>query len=104
MKAWVRVQGTQVWATEGAVLRLNRFTGSAVGDLVELDEVLLLGEGTTARVGTPYVEGARVRARILEHRRGDKVLVMKRLRRKGAHKKRGHRQEFSVVRIESIEG
>jgi large subunit ribosomal protein L21 len=71
---------------------------------VELKEVLLLGEGSTAKVGTPLVEGAKVTARILSHSRGKKVLVMKRLRRKGAHKKRGHRQEHSTIQIVSIEG
>jgi large subunit ribosomal protein L21 len=104
MKALVRAQGTQFVATEGAVFRLNRFPGHAAGDMVELNEVLLLGEGDNAKIGTPLVAGARVMARILENRRGKKVLVIKRLRRKGAHKKRGHRQELSIIQIESIEG
>ncbi|MDR2576634.1 MAG: 50S ribosomal protein L21 [Puniceicoccales bacterium] len=104
MKAIVRIQGSQIAATEGATFMVNRFQGTTAGDLVELKEVLLLGDGAGARVGTPLVEGAMVRARILENVRGKKVLVMKRLRRKGAHKKRGHRQELSVIKIESIEG
>ncbi|MDR3117350.1 MAG: 50S ribosomal protein L21 [Puniceicoccales bacterium] len=104
MRAVVRTQGVQILATEGAVFQLNRFPGRSAGDVVELNEVLLLEEGATARLGTPLVPGARVRARILENRRGNKVLVMKRLRRKGYHKKRGHRQELSVIQIVSIEG
>jgi large subunit ribosomal protein L21 len=104
MKALVRVQGVQIWATEGSVWELNRFRGSNAGDSLELREVLLLGDGADARVGTPFVEGASVQARILANKRGKKVLVMKRLRRKGMHKKRGHRQEISVIKIEGIRG
>ncbi|MDR2029941.1 MAG: 50S ribosomal protein L21 [Puniceicoccales bacterium] len=104
MRAVVRAQGMQILATEGAIFHLNRFPGRAAGDVVELTEVLLLGEGADARVGTPLVPGAVVRARILENRRGKKVFIMKRLRRKGLHKKRGHRQELSILQIESIVG
>jgi large subunit ribosomal protein L21 len=104
MRAVVRAQGAQIIATEGEVFRVNRFVGSSTGDVVELNEVLLLGDGSSAKIGTPLVPGAKVRVRIVENIRGDKVLVMKRLRRKGAHKKRGHRQELSVIEILSIEG
>lgn len=89
---------------EGQILTLDRFRNSHAGDLIDLANVLLLGEGETARIGKPFVEGAVVRVKILENRRGKKILVMKRLRRKGAHRKHGHRQEQSVIRIESIQG
>ena len=55
------------------------------------------------RVGTPVVEGARVVAQVLEHKRGPKIIVWKMKRRKGYRRKRGHRQELTVVRIEKIE-
>jgi large subunit ribosomal protein L21 len=104
MKALVCTQGIQICATEGAVFEVNRFTGLKVGDFVQLDKVLMLGEGDVARVGTPYVEGASVTVKILEHKRGEKVLVIKRLRRKGFHRKHGHRQERSIIQIQSIQG
>ncbi|MDR1438012.1 MAG: 50S ribosomal protein L21 [Puniceicoccales bacterium] len=104
MKAVVRAQGRQISAKEGDVFELNRFAGSGAGDIIQLDEVLVLGEGEGAKIGTPLVEGASVTIRVVENKRGKKILVIKRLRRKGFHKKRGHRQEISVVRVESIQG
>jgi large subunit ribosomal protein L21 len=104
MRALVRTQGTQVWVEEGKILCLNRFPGKEVGDSLELNEVLLLGDGEGAKVGTPLLAGAKVTAKLLANGRGKKVLVMKRLRRKGAHKKRGHRQELSTIQIVTIEG
>ncbi|MDR0428602.1 MAG: 50S ribosomal protein L21 [Puniceicoccales bacterium] len=104
MKAVLCVQGRQIHAQEGDVFELSRFSGYGVGDVVHLDKVLLLGEGSNAKIGTPYVDGASVSVRIMEHKRGKKILVIKRLRRKGFHRKRGHRQELSVVKIESIHG
>ncbi|MDR2677150.1 MAG: 50S ribosomal protein L21 [Puniceicoccales bacterium] len=104
MKAIVGVQGVQVCATEGAIFEVNRFKGSNGGEVIQLTDVFLLGEGESARVGTPTVEGASVTAKILTNKRNDKKLVIKRLRRKGFHKKRGHRQEISVIQIQSIQG
>ena len=103
MRAHVRTQGTQISVKEGAILKLNRFPGTAAGDIVVLSDVLMVGEGETAKIGSPLVDGAKVTARIVANSRGKKVLVMKRLRRKGAHKKRGHRQELSTIEILSIE-
>lgn len=104
MKALVRTQGKQVYVTEGQILKLNRFPETEAGDIIQLEEVLLLGEGETAKIGNPLVEGASVTAKILENKRDKKILVMKRNRRKGYHKKNGHRQELSVIQIETIQG
>ncbi|MDR0340618.1 MAG: 50S ribosomal protein L21 [Puniceicoccales bacterium] len=103
MRALVRTQGTQVWVEEGKILQLNRFVGAEIGDSIELNEVLLLGEGAETKVGTPLLAGAMVTAKLLSQERGKKVLVMKRLRRKGAHKKRGHRQALSTIQIVAVE-
>ncbi|MDR2341298.1 MAG: 50S ribosomal protein L21 [Puniceicoccales bacterium] len=104
MRAVVRVQGVQICATEGAVFEVNRFKGSKVGDIICLGDVFHLGEGEHARVGTPTIEGASVTAKILTNKRAAKKLVIKRLRRKGFHKKHGHRQEISVIQIQNIQG
>jgi large subunit ribosomal protein L21 len=69
---------------------------------VEISDVLVFGEGETAVVGTPMIDGARVEAKILENKRAKKVLIFKKKRRKGYQRKRGHRQELSVIRIEKI--
>jgi large subunit ribosomal protein L21 len=103
MRALVRAQGTQFFAEEGSIFKLNLFPGKDAGDTVILDQVLMVGDGASAKVGTPLVAGARVTAKIVANSRGKKVLVMKRLRRKGAHKKRGHRQELSTIEILTVE-
>ena len=64
--------------------------------------VLAAGEGADYKVGRPTLAGAIVSAKILENKRGDKVIVFKKKKRKGYEKKRGHRQELSVIKIQSI--
>jgi large subunit ribosomal protein L21 len=66
--------------------------------------VVFLGEGAAAKIGTPLVAGAKVTAKLLENKRGDKIRIFKHRRRKGYYRRRGHRQELSVVKIESIQG
>lgn len=89
---------------EGDVLFVNRYPETKDGDTVTIDTVLAVGEGESIKFGTPTVEGASVEAKILENKRGKKVNVFKKRRRKGYRNKRGHRQELSVIKIESIKG
>jgi len=84
------------------VLYVNRFRESSAGDTITIGDVLMAGESGNLNIGTPYLEGASVEARILENKRGKKVIVFKKKRRKGYRRKRGHRQEISVIQIESI--
>ena len=104
MKATIKAQGRQFTVQEGDILFVNRFCDTKAGDSVTINDVLMLGEGADARFGTPNVTGAAVELKILENKRGDKVRVFKKKRRKGYHRTRGHRQELSVVRVESIKG
>ncbi|MGB0258321.1 MAG: 50S ribosomal protein L21 [Coraliomargarita sp.] len=104
MKATIRTQGRQFTVTEGDVLKVNSFPGTAEGDSVELNEVLMLGEGADARFGSPLVEGASVKATILENKKDNKVIVFKKKRRQGYKRRRGHRQHLSVIKIDSING
>lgn len=102
MKATIKTQGRQFTVQEGDVLFVNRFQDTASGDSVTIDTVLAVGEGESMKFGSPVVEGASVEAKILENKRGKKVTVLKKKRRKGYRNKRGHRQELSVIKIESI--
>lgn len=102
MKATIRAQGRQFTVQEGDILFVNRFRDSKEGDTVSIDDVLAVGDGASMQFGSPRVEGASVSAKILENKRGKKVIVFKKKRRKGYRNKRGHRQELSVIRIESI--
>jgi large subunit ribosomal protein L21 len=104
MKAVIQTQGRQFTVQEGDVLFVNRFKDTQSGDTVTIDSVLAVGAGESMRFGTPTVDGARVEATILENKRGAKVVILKKKRRKGYRNKRGHRQELSVIRIQSIQG
>ena len=77
---------------------------AAEGDSVDFDKVLLVDNDGIIAVGTPTVKGAKVTAKVLEHVKGDKVLVFKKKRRKGYKKLNGHRQQFTQIQIENIVG
>ena len=102
MKATIRTQGQQFTVTEGDILIVNRYPGSEKGSTIEINDVLATGEGADFRVGTPRVNGASVSATVLENKRGEKVIVFKKKKRKGMERKRGHRQELSVIKINTI--
>ena len=102
MKDTIKTQGQQFTVTEGDILIVNRYPGTEKGSTVEIKDVLATGEGESFKVGTPTISGASVSATILENKRGDKVIVFKKLKRKGMERKRGHRQELSVIKIQSI--
>ena len=102
MKATIRTQGQQFAVTEGDILILNRYPNSEAGSTVQINEVLSSGEGESFKVGTPILDGASVTATILENKRGNKVVVFKKKKRKGMERKQGHRQELSVIKIQSI--
>jgi large subunit ribosomal protein L21 len=102
MKATIKTQGQQFTITEGDVLIVNRFPNTEAGSTVEIKDVLTAGEGADFKVGRPTLAGASVSAKILENKRGDKIVVFKKKKRKGYERKQGHRQQLSVIRIESI--
>ena len=102
MKATIKTQGQQFTVTEGDVLFVNRYPNTEAGQVIEIKEVLAAGEGADYKVGRPTLAGAIVSAKILENKRGDKVIVFKKKKRKGHEIKRGHRQELSVIKIQSI--
>jgi large subunit ribosomal protein L21 len=103
MYAVIRTGGKQARVTTGDRIRVEKLAG-AVGDRVELGEVLLLGGEGSERVGTPLVAGARVVGTITAQDRGPKVLIFKMKRRKGYRRKQGHRQSYTEIQIEGIEG
>jgi large subunit ribosomal protein L21 len=103
MFAVVKSGGKQHRVEPGAALRVERLEG-AVGDRVELGEVLLIDREGEVRIGQPLVEGARVVGTITAQDRGPKLVVFKMKRRKGYRRKQGHRQDYTEIRVETIEG
>ena len=104
MKATIKTQGRQFTVEEGDVLVVNQFPGTEPGSTIEINDVLSVGEGSDIRFGSPLVEGASVNATLVENKRSNKVVIFKKKKRKGYRRKRGHRQELSVIKIESIKG
>ena len=102
MKATIRTQGRQFTVTAGDILKVNSFPGTEAGDTVDHNEVLMVGEGADAKFGSPLVDGASVKATILENKKDNKVIVFKKKRRQGYKRRRGHRQHLSVIKIDSI--
>jgi large subunit ribosomal protein L21 len=100
MFAIIRTGGKQYTVAQDEVLRVEKLAGE-VGGKLKLGEVLLLG-GETPKAGAPLVEGAFVEAEILEQGRDEKVVAFKKKRRKNTHRKRGHRQPFTKLKITAI--
>jgi len=101
MFAIVKTGGKQYRVGPGDQIVVERIVGE-VGAEVVLDQVLAFSDGAISAVGTPIVAGASVSAKIVQQPRGTKVLVFKKKRRKNYRRKRGHRQELTVLRIEGI--
>ena len=102
MYAVVRTGGKQIRVKAGDVVAIEKIAG-APGDAVELSEVLMVG-GDAVKIGTPLVDGAVVRATVQGEESGPKVKIFKYRRRKRYRLHRGHRQHYTTIKIESIEG
>ncbi|NNC82679.1 MAG: 50S ribosomal protein L21 [Flavobacteriales bacterium] len=101
MYAIVDIAGQQLKVQKDQQVFVNRLSGKE-GDKVQFDQVLLIDNDGSVTVGAPAIKGAAVTAKIMEHLKGDKVIVFKKKRRKGYKKKNGHRQYLTSIRIESI--
>src|SRR6188472_3518347 len=100
MFAVIKTGGRQYRVVPDDVLEIGKIAGD-VGTIVQLGEVLVLG-GDTPVLGMPTVSGASVAAEVLDHKRGAKVIAFKKRRRKNSRRKRGYRDELTVVRITEI--
>ena len=101
MYAVFRTGGKQYRAEAGKALRIPTLSVEP-GDAVTFEEVLLTSDGDNVQVGSPTVDGAKVKAEVLRHGRDRKIIVFKRKRRKGYRRKQGHRQGFTEIRIDEI--
>lgn len=101
MYAIVRTGGKQYQVETGDTLRVEKLQGE-VGDTVELAEVLLVVDGETVKIGQPMVDGAKVIAKIVEQGRHKKIIVFKKKRRQGYQVKKGHRQMYTALTVETI--
>ena len=101
MYAVIRTGGKQYKVAKDDIISVERLTG-APGEILEFNDVLMLGDGATITVGAPLVAGACVGAAVLEQAKGEKILIFKKKRRHNYRRKNGHRQNLTVLRITEI--
>jgi large subunit ribosomal protein L21 len=101
MYAVIRTGGKQYRVSQGDLVTIEKLDG-ATGDRIEIDSVLMIGEGEQVTIGQPHLERARVVGTIVRQERGPKVVIYKHKRRKGYQKKQGHRQSQTVLRVTEI--
>ena len=99
--AIVETSGTQFWVQANRYYDLDRIKAD-VNEVVRLENVLLINEGKGVTLGSPYIKGASVELKVLEHRRGPKIIVYKMRPKKKTRRKNGHRQQLTRVMVESI--
>jgi large subunit ribosomal protein L21 len=110
MYALVEFKGKQYKAEKGAVLKVDRIDAEP-GAALDIDSVLLVSKGASdessqdsVTVGAPYVQGVKVTAVVEGHEKGDKIIVFKYKSKKDYRRKQGHRQQYSIIKIEDIIG
>ncbi len=101
MYAVIKTGGKQYKLAQGEVIRVEKLDAEE-GASVELDKVLMIADGDSINIGTPYIDGSKVTAIVKAHGRGKKVEIMKFRRRKHHQKKTGHRQYFTELEITGI--
>ena len=99
--AIVEASGKQFWLQSNRYYDLDRFHAE-VDDILTIEKVLLVNDGKDLKLGKPYVKDAKVEIKVLEHRRGPKILVYKMRPKKKTRRKNGHRQELTRVLVQSI--
>ena len=101
MYAVIQTGGKQYRVSQGDLITIEKLEG-ATGERIEIDSVLMIGEGNQVTVGQPRLEQARVVGMIVRQERGPKVVIYKHKRRKGYQKKQGHRQWQTLLRVSEI--
>jgi large subunit ribosomal protein L21 len=101
MFAIVEIAGQQFKVEKDQTVYVHRLP-QAEGASIELENVLLVNNNGNVKVGLPTVQGVKINATVLNHLKGDKVIVFKKKRRKGYRKMNGHRQSFTKIKIDSI--
>ena len=101
MFAVLNTGGKQYKVSRGDLIEIEKLENNT-GDIVTLDQVLMVGEGENVEVGSPYVSGCKVTGEVVEQRKGAKIIVFKKKRRKKYRRKNGHRQLFTQLKITEI--
>tara|TARA_B100001013_G_C24241489_1_gene297310 strand:- start:38 stop:439 length:402 start_codon:yes stop_codon:yes gene_type:complete len=100
--AVIQTGGKQYKVKAGEILKIERLVNSKPNSKIEFKEVLAYGDDKTAEVGAPKIDGAKVEADLVKNGKNRTILIFKKRRRKNSRRKNGHRQEFSLIRINKI--
>lgn len=103
MYAVIKTGGKQYRVSKDDILEVEKLD-AAIGASVTLDHVLLIGSEGAAKIGTPTVSGASVKATVINQKKDDKIIVFKKKRRQNYRRKNGHRQNLTVLKITDIKG
>jgi large subunit ribosomal protein L21 len=101
MYAVIKTGGKQYRVAKDELLEIERLPGET-GTVIEFNEVLMLGGDGAATIGTPFITGAKVTAELVDQTRGPKLIAFKKRRRKNSRRRKGHRQDLTLVRITAI--
>jgi len=101
MFAIIKTGGKQYKVTAGDIIAVEKLAAEAGTD-IDLDQVLMIGDGATMTMGNPLVAGAVVAATVVEQTKGDKVIIFKKKRRQNYRRRRGHRQLLTILKISDI--
>ena len=100
--AIIKTGGKQYKVKSGEIIKIEKLKDSKVESKIEFNEILAYGDDKIIEIGTPNVEGAKVEADLIENSKNRTILIFKKRRRHNSRRKNGHRQEYSVIRINKI--
>ncbi|RKX79184.1 MAG: 50S ribosomal protein L21 [Spirochaetes bacterium] len=103
MYALVEIKGKQYKAEKGKRIKVDKLDGK-IGDKIEFDKVIMIGGTEEVKIGTPYLQGVKIAGTLENHLKDRKIIVYKYKRRKGYRRKRGHRQQYSYIKVDDIVG
>ena len=100
--AIIKTGGKQYKVRAGEILKVERLDEKSTSPKIEFNDVLAYGDDKTAEIGSPKIDGAKVEANLVKNGKNRTVLIFKKRRRKNSRRKNGHRQEFSLIKINKI--
>ena len=100
--AVIKTGGKQYKVKSGEILKIDKLTDIKVNSKIEFNEILAYGDNKIIEVGSPIVQGAKVEANLIKNSKNRTVLIFKKRRRQNSRRKNGHRQEYSMIRINKI--
>ena len=101
MNVLVEILGKQFKVSKGDKIKVP-YINKKVGEKLTFENILLSDDGKNIKIGNPHIKNLKLEAKLLEHRKSDKILVFKFKRRKGYQKKNGHKQKFSIIEISNL--